>query len=374
MKKLLIAIAAIALLASCSKSQMNYEPDKEIGLSPLTENRTKAMVSTNAFPNESFAVWAFYKQVKKGTSITDWQAATAVAQTTYINEKPFAQRDESGLWGGQEAAYFWPKEGSLMFVGYYPVSIDKPTNDNPDGLVKYEFTADVNKMTISGYTPGDYVSTGFVNNDTNADHAEDFMYFNMTAASCDATTEGPGNSVKGGNHVDVVFKHALSWLTVTLKKDNNTPAGATITVKKVYFSNVNTTGTGTVNNSPVTANNETNVIKWETTDVEKNIYVLGTSETNNIEELTNDVYTCKQPVIIPQTMDGNIVITYEIKSSDGSAFTETVTFGLSELTGNVQSWDPAKHYTYNVTIGTSEILIDPAIEKWVDVTPQIAIQ
>ena len=106
------------------------------------------------------------------------------------------------------------------------------------------------------------------------------------------------------------------------------------------------------------------------TDAETNVYVLGSETTDNTTALTED-YTCKQPVVIPQTMDGNIVVTYEIKSTDGSAFTETVTLPLSGLTTDVNSWDPAKKYTYTVTIGTSEILIDPIVDDWDDVTATI---
>lgn len=373
MRKILFVISAIALLSACTKSEVAYTEDVEIGLKPLTKNITKAMVDDTAFPNESFAVWAYYKQLGKGTSIAIWQSST-LDQQTYINEKPFSQRGTTGLWGGEGAAYYWPKVGSLMFVGYYPVSIDAPTESNPDGKVKYEFSSSVNKMTVTGYSPttDDYVATGFVNTAEGANHVEDFMYFNMTSASCDATTPGPVNSVTSGNHIDVVFKHALSWLTVVLKKDSSTPAGATITVKSVHFSEVNTAGTGTVNNSP--AQGESNVISWDTTTSDEiDVYVLGSSTTANTVALTND-YTCKQPVIIPQEMDGNIVITYEIKSTDGSAFTETKTLPLSGLTSSVTSWDPAKKYTYTITIGTSEILIDPAITDWTDVEATIDVK
>lgn len=372
MKKLLFIISAIALLSACTKSEVAYTDGVEIGIKPLAQNITKAMVSGTAFPNESFAVWAYYKQLGKGTSIAAWQSST-LDQQTYINEKPFSQRGTTGLWGGGEAAYYWPKVGSLMFVGYYPVSIDAPTEAKPEGKVTYEFSSSVNKMTVSGYSPttDNYAATGFVNTAEGANHVEDFMYFNMTSASCDATTTGPANSVTAGNHIDVVFKHALSWLTVVLKRDSSTPAGATITVKSVYFSEVNTTGTGTVNNSP--AEGESNVISWDTTDAETSVYVLGNSTTANTVALTDD-YTCKQPVIIPQEMDGNIVITYEIKSTDGSAFTETKTLSLSGLTSSVTSWDPAKKYTYTITIGTSEILIDPAITDWTDVEATIDVK
>lgn len=366
MKKVFLALAAVAALASCAKSEVEFTPDQqEIGLTPLTENRTKAMVATTDFPKENFAVWAFYKQLPAGTTIAAWQSST-LAQQTYIDEKPFAPRtgDQAGLWGGYGTTYFWPKAGSLMFVGYYPTTMAEK--------VGYEFTSTVNKMTVSGYTPGDYQTTGFVNTAEGADHVEDFMYFNMTASSCDASTQGPGNSVKGGQHVDVVFRHALSWLTVVLKKDSATPAGATITVKDVYFTEVNTTGTGVVNNSPNTSATpaETNEISWSTTADDTEVYVLGGAGegADNSTPLTTD-YTCKQPVFIPQEMDGNIVITYEIKSSDDSAFTETKTIKLSDLNdaSAADAWQPGKKYTYTVTIGTTEILIDPIIETWTDV-------
>ena len=364
MKKIFITLAAIATLAACSKSEVAYEQENTpIAISPVAANRTKAMVTGTEFPAENFTVWAYYKQLPAATTIADWQAATTFAQQTYIDQKAFAPRtgENAGLWGGADATYFWPKAGSLMFVGYYPTTMKN---------VKYSFTASENKMTVEGYTPGDYQTTGFVNTESGANHVEDFMYFNMTEASCDATTQGPDNSVKGGNHIDVVFKHALSWLSVVLKKDSATPAGATITVKKVYFTEVNTTATGTVNNSPDKSKGESNVISWATTDDETNVYVLGSETTDNTTALTED-YTCKQPVVIPQTMDGNIVVTYEIKSTDGSAFTETVTLPLSGLTTDVNSWDPAKKYTYTVTIGTSEILIDPIVDDWDDVTATI---
>lgn len=369
MKKALLAIASVAVLASCAKSEVQYEPTCEIALAPVTENRTKAMVSTNEFPaTEQFAVWAFYKQVAVGTTIADWQTETGVEQTTYIDEKPFKATSTVGLWGGAEASYFWPKAGSLMFVGYYPTSMSDK--------VSYDFTSAVNKMTVAGYSPttDGYGNTGFVATDA-ATCTEDFMYFNMTAASCDATTTGPDNSVTTGNHVDVVFRHALSWLTVVLKKDTSTPAGATITVKDVYFTDINTTGTGVVNNSP--ASNENKTIAWTTTEATTDVYVLGGADTedkvtDNTTPLTSD-YTCKQPVLIPQDMSDNLVITYEIKSSDGSAFTETTVIDLSDINdGTVDTWDPSKHYTYNVTIGTSEILIDPVVEAWTDVTTAVS--
>ena len=368
MKKIFLAIAAVAALASCSKSEIAYEQeDAQIAISPVAANRTKAMVSGTEFPAEKFMVWAYYKQLDAGKSIADWQAATAFAQQTYIEERPFEPSGTEGLWAGV-TPYYWPKLGSLLFVGYYPATEDMAE------LVSYEFTSDVNKMAIGDkeagvfFTPGDYETTGFVNNATGANHVEDFMYFNMTPASCDGSTVGADNSVTSGYQIDVHFRHALSWISVVLAKDANTPDEATITVKSVTFTDVKTTGTGVVDNSPVAP--ATNEIAWDTTgsaDVDVNVWtgekVLGAAETLE-----------KQPVVIPQGMAGNLVVTYVVSSEDGSSFEETKTIALADINAENPVWEPGQKYTYTITIGTSEILIDPAIVDWVPVTPSVPVE
>jgi hypothetical protein len=82
----------------------------------------------------------------------------------------------------------------------------------------------------------------------------------------------------------------------------------------------------------------------------------------------------KQPVIIPQGMAGNLVVTYVISSEDGSSFEETKTVALKDINSENPNWEPGQKYTYTITIGTSEILIDPAIVEWVPVTPSLPIQ
>lgn len=350
MKKIFISLLAVAALAACTKSEVQYEPAGEISMSPFAQNRTKAMVAGTEFPQENFMVWAWYKQLPAGTTdIAAWQAS-AEAQQTYIDEKPFKPSATSGLWGGV-TPYFWPKVGSLLFAGYYPATAEMAAK------VSYEFTSSVNKMTVAGFTPGDYLTTGFVNNADDANHVEDFMYFNMTPSSCDGNTVGAENSVATGSQIDVYFRHALSWISVVVAKAEGTPAGATITVNSVKFTDVKTTGTGVVDNSPAAP--ATNEISWTPTEAKTDVVVfegkkvLGTAETLE-----------KQPVVIPQEMAGKLVITYTVSSSDGSSFTETKEVELADIDEDNTSWLTGKKYTYSITIGTSEILIDPVIADW----------
>jgi hypothetical protein len=371
MKKIFFALAAVAALASCSKSEVEYTQSAEIGIAPFTQNRTKAMVTKTEFPQENFMVWAYYKQLTAPATIEDWQASTEQpysTQQTYIDEKPFKPSDKTGLWGGV-TPYFWPKLGSLLFVGYYPATEDMAK------LVSYEFTSDVNKMAIGDketgvfFTPGDYETTGFVNNAAGAKCVEDFMYFNMTPSSCDGNTVGIENSVTTGYQIDVHFRHGLSWISVILAEAEGTPEGATITVNSVTFTDVNTNGTAVVNNSPDASKGETDEIFWTTTADQKDVVVWEGEKVLGKEETLE-----KQPVIIPQAMAGDLVINYTISSTDGSKFTETKKVSLASFDSKKTSWLPGKKYTYTITIGTSEILIDPSIVEWVTETPSLPIQ
>lgn len=368
MKKLLIAVLAVAGLASCTNT-VEFEPvQKQIGLSPITQNRTRAMVGDTKFPDEQFMVWAWYKQVDAGTTIADWQDATA-AQQLYIDEKPFepkaTTKNATGLWAGV-TPYFWPKQGSLLFAGYYPTNAEDKTSD--DGIT-YEFDDDNNVMTINEYTPGNYTTTGFVNNATGANHEEDLMYFKMTAASSDSGTIGDKNSVTNESNVDVVFEHALSWIKVTLAKAADTPEKAIVTVNSVKFTGVNTTGTGTVTKCAD--------IVWDVTGSATADIVVWNDDTQELSATAIEVP--KEPVIIPQTIgtDYELVINYTIASEekDGSysSFTETKAVKLASDT-DVEEWEAGKCYTYAIAIGTSEILIDPIVTDWAEVEIPVEIK
>ena len=337
MKKIFLALAAVAALAACSKSEATYEKDVEIGFAPVVSNRTKAMQTTSTFPAESFNVWAWYKQLNPGTAIASWQASTE-PQQDYIVEKPFAPKD-NGLWGGETSTYFWPKIGSLMFAGYYPTTIAEQ--------VSYTFNSTENVMKIVNYVPG------FVT--TNGTHEEDLMYFNMTPASYQVSD------------VEVKFRHALSWLNVVLVKEANTSEAAKITVNSVTFTDVIPAGNATVNNSAVGVQNE---IKWEAHGVAKDVVV--TNPEGHILVKDNTTPLDKQPLFIPQAMT-TLVVNYTIASTDGSQITETKTLPLSGLVAGHSAWKPGKKYTYTITIGTTEILIDPSVAEWEEVKFPIAI-
>ena len=331
MKKIFFAIAAVAALAACSKSEVAYEQGNEISLAPVPQNMTKTMMTGESFlTTESFNVWAWYKQLAAGTEVAEWQA-DATEDQLYIPEKPFEYREGTN-WGGV-TPYYWPKLGSLLFAGYYPTDIAEN--------VEYVFDAENNKMVFTGIEQtwvADY-------EEGEEDYTEDIMYFNMTASS---SASGP---------VAVVFKHALSWITVNVLKSEDSPK---IVIDEIKFTKVNPEGTGTVNGAEV--------ISWATTGTAAATVV---GEDVELEETATKLV---EPLFIPQTMAGDLVITYTVYSSETEKFTETYTAALSELKDDLDTWAPAKHYIYNIEIGTSEILIAPTVEDWEEVEVPVLVE
>ena len=326
MKKIIFAIAAVAALAACSKNDTAYEQRNEITLAPVPQNMTKTMMTGETFlTTEQFNVWAWYKQLDAGTDVATWQADASDDQL-YITESPFVYREATN-WGG-ETAYYWPKLGSLLFAGYYPTDIAEK--------VDYTFSASENKMVFTGISQTEVDAS---------DYKEDIMYFNMTASS---SASGP---------VAVVFKHALSWITVNVKKSEDSPK---IVIDEIKFTKVNPEGTGTVNGA--------SVISWETTGTADKT-VVGTDV-----ELEETATKLKEPLFIPQAMAGDLVITYTVYSSATEKFTETYTAKLSTIKADLDTWAPAKHYIYNIEIGTSEILIAPTVKNWSDVEVPVEVK
>lgn len=336
MKKVFVTFLAVASVIACTKSNVEFEETSEIGLKPVAYNMTKSMMTGETFETtESFNVWAFYKQLPAGTTIEAWQAS-AQQQTTYIAEKEFVNKD-ANTWKGA-TSYYWPKVGSLLFAAYYPTTVA----DN----VEYNFDGTKNEMSIKEYKPDRVMAS----DDTNPDYSEDLMYANMTPAS------------KSSNNVSLTFKHALSWLSVILVKGADTPDDATITVSSVEFTGILPQGDAVVENQKE--------IVWTP---------KGTAAAVNVVESTqtlvkgNETQLAYEPLFIPQEMH-DMVITYTIASADKSKFTETRTVTLSDLKNDdADKWEPGKHYTYIITIGTTEILVAPSVTTWKGVTYTVPV-
>lgn len=365
MKKLFIIILALAMSAACSKTEVQYEPTGEIVISPVNSNLTKSMMESGEFLGESFNVWAWYNPVSAmDNATTAFMAGFDDNETTlYINEKPFVPKGDpqDNKWGGK-VSYFWPKLGSLVFAGYYAPKLTDGTNGTED-QVTYTFNRSQNVMTFNNVKQTKVVPPTTVNGEESKTFEEDIMYFNMTPASYN----------HANNSVNLPFKHALSWITVTLAKGVEPKIDAKIIVKRVWFSQVAEEGDGNVIGA-------SDIVWTPDADSKKECNVLNDDfvvdySTDSNGEVSSRVYKLDEYLFIPQNIDGWLNITYVVESTDQSAFTETYSIRLASLKGEAahNKWEPAKHYTYSLTIGTDEIKVNPTVETWGDKNTPVSI-
>jgi hypothetical protein len=194
------------------------------------------------------------------------------------------------------------------------------------------------------------------------------MYFNMTTNSY--------NHASGTVNLD--FNHALTWVTVTLQKKTHPEIEATIRIHDVYFTEVCATGDGTVENQETIEwdVDPTSATNWEVLDDGSVVLLYKKTEASGTEpeKIESVITTLDEYLIIPQKINGKLKVRYSVESTDGSTFTETYTVNLSALKeGSHSEWLPGKHYTYNISIGTDELLVTPVVNDWAPIDTSILI-
>lgn len=329
MKRLVIAALAIASMAACTKSNVQYEQPGEISLQPVTQKATKAAVDGNEYPTtESFNVWAWWGDENANTLLNEFDKDI----TEYITNGKFINKDNTS-WSG-ETPYYWPTKGSLVFAGYSPASAT--------GTFSYNWE---NKSFIAA----DYIQSN------NIADAKDLMWFDVTDNS---------HNNNGTAGVPVTFKHALSWLTFNFVLAANITTHQW-TITDVKLKDVNTKGDFTATKSDVVTNAGTWTLSTSDSDV-KDMTVYGTKShivsttSTKLENTDNGV------VVIPQECV-KLNIIYKLKASTGHEISQDVTLDLAPgITDG--KWLPGQHYIYTITFGANEILIAPTVADWDDVT------
>ena len=198
MKKLVIAALAIASMAACTKSNVQYEQPREISLQPVTQKATKAAIAGAGYPEGGhFKVWAWWDDSAPSSSpnYVDYVAFP------YIVAGEFAYIDDNWVGcdpqNGKHAPYYWPTSGSLVFAGYSPAeAIDGQT-------ANFSYNIATQTFKVENYIQSNNISL-----------TKDLMW-------ADVSESYLGNGETG---IPLTFKHALSWLTFQFKlKDESTP-------------------------------------------------------------------------------------------------------------------------------------------------------
>lgn len=358
MKKILVSFLAIAALVGCSKADITYDDQlQEIGFTPYSKKSVKSAVTTTDYPN-TLNMYVFAQAGAAGaTDVTTYNEP--YFKNAEFNDKSTNQAD--GIFSGTAQPYYWPNVKRLIFSG---VSASGNVNNGVTPTYAKNATTNAWEITLNGYKPG----TGTTKLGDN-----DLMWFPTTASYSKDEIVGTGKP----GHVDVTMKHACSWITINMKGDEITGAeNTTWKIKSLSINGLSLSG---------------DVVLGENADWDNLSSASDKPFTvfNGSKELTKAATPFENisnnTIVIPQTPT-TLTIVYEFVSQKGGASdgkdiiieeTKTVDLTLADtVTGKDDqgndikggNWLPGVHYTYNITIGTSEILIDPAVLNWAEQT------
>lgn len=334
MKKIFISILAIAALAACSKTEVQYDEPQEIGFAPVTGNITKATGTSGNLPNDQkLGIYAFWDNEGTAGTVSDF---TAFNDNYLVNalfkRKEVTTTEETTVtaWGGADEAYPWPVNGALVFAGYTTPGDDVLATDTD---VEYALETDV--MTFKNYA--------------NANEF-DLCWFGRTARSY--------NHRATGEAVPVELSHALTWITVKVYGEG-TPVG-NWNITSITLANVVASGTATCDGA-------TKKATWSpaTTESTKIIYSGTHPITAALAELTNNVIIPSLPLQL--TVNYSFTVQDQIKTDS-----KTVSLKLNE--GNTQSWESGVHYTYTLAFKGNEILVSPSYGDWAQVQQGVTVE
>ena len=327
MKKIFISLLAVAALAACTKSEVQYENPGEIGFAPVKDYVTKATGRDGALPtDQELGVWAYWDKdgVAKALAATDY----AAYDDNYLVNALFAKRNDITNWGGSPTGYPWPVNGALVFAGYTTPG-DNVLTTGTD--VSYVLGTDT--MTFTEY-----------------DNASEFdlCWFGRTASSY--------NYRAAGTPVDVNLSHALTWITIAVKAEG-TPVN-NWTIKSMSLANVVTEGTATCVGS---------VASWAPTETtaSKDIYT-GTHKLTATETALTD------NLIIP-SLPLNLTVNYSFLVN-GVEKTDSKTVSLKLNDANDEKWQNGVHYTYTLLFKGTEILVAPSYNPWTEEDQTITVE
>ena len=336
MKKIFFSLVALAALAACSKSEVEYTDQVEIGFAPVAHNVTKSVAGLpttdghdETFPTtQDLFIYANAQQQNDAGALVDGSFPDV-----YFKKAQFEWRDDSNIYDGTPAQY-WPNVKSLIFAGYSEAC-------NSASLTP-EMNFTTNELTIAGYIQ---------DNTKTAPGANDLMWFPWDGASYSRRSDA----------VDVTLKHACSWITVKVIGDATT--GSNYKLHNLTINNLYHEGTAVCNATKAS---------WGSRDGQADEVLYNNNEGATFPKSGDPVVfenVSNNFVVIPQTPT-TIDVTYSYYAQAGAdLITEVVKdLPLAIATDATNVWESGKHYIYTITITATEILVAPKVEGWADQT------
>lgn len=339
-KSFFLAAVAITVLAGCAKNEPAQLAQEEsiTFLAPVVGPQTKVFGEIGATYNtgESFDVWC----VHNTADITEWGG------TAYFSDVKATY--DSGLHGWTlSPKYYWPATGELSFVALSPSLTNTTAYDAANGF-----------QITSAWSQG-----------ANQNAIVDLMYseptFNCVKASfMNGNNDDDDDSNYTYNGVDINFKHALSYILFNVKTTANYSATTKFRLNTITLSGVYTTGTF----------KQKAADPWtEDTAGATGTYVAYTNASglpfgNSAEPAAAE--TGKEIILLPQELTAGqqkITVNYQISTDNGTTWIDQVQ-EVDLKNATVAAWEMGKKYTYTLSIGMTEIIFDPAVTNWTEVS------
>lgn len=331
MKKIIISMMAVAALAACTKSEVQYEPAGEISFAPVAKNVTKSVAGYNGdtfdgvFPtNVNLYVFAN----ASNDAGTAWDAPYFENAKFVYNESKDVNTAVKGAYAGDPTRY-WPNVKTLKFAGY----------SDACGVVKNaEMDFEANELTIPAYAQDNTTYT--------EEGANDLMWF-----PCDNTPYS-----KQATEIAAEMKHACSWITIKVAGDDVTAENWTLNSLVV---------TELVHSGSVVCDATTATWTLDTATADEDYYNAGTTFTTEYVKYEDNANNF---IVLPQEpTELEVNYTYTSDATNNLTLTETKSVSL-DYDGAGTAWQPGVHYIYNVKITATEILIDPVVVDWTNYT------
>lgn len=335
MKKIFFSLVALAAIAACSKSEVEYEQGVAISFAPVAQNVTKSVagVGTDGYDSTFPTTQDLYIFANAQEQDANGVLSQAWNTPYLVNAQFIAGRLDNGLYEGAEACY-WPNIKSLKFAGY-----SEACNTEALAFSQTPPTMDFtnNKLVITGYVQNNANNTGVGTND--------LMWF-----PCDNNPYTKANGT-----VPATMKHACSWITIKVVGDDVT--GNNWKLHELKINGLYHTGTATCGATEATWVVSGDASSEKVFENEGGVAIAeGTAVA--MENVSNNMVVIPQ---VPTTLD----VTYSFTAQSGQTIKEIKKDMTLKYDGD-NKWLSGKHYTYTITITATEILIAPTVEEWLN--------
>ena len=347
-KTQLILAAALVALAACENKSLDLNGpqtlDNEIGFNAVTRKATKAndaIINGAVYDTlNTFRVWGWQTEKEDAAAYSDIDDADPSNFMSNLKiEWTDGRLNRAKAWRNDDNYYYWPFTGGISFLAIHPYEIATAETSWDESNTKP--MAKIENYTLEGRDSTDLM----------------FAY---------------NKGTRQATPLNMVFKHALSQIVVSVKTDTLYTPDVTFDVDSVYFNNIDLTG-------DVLYKNE--VIEWSENDDQTEKWVYFGETKANIDD-TLRVYG-HPLVMIPQDANNatTISIRYTMTQHNCDPISGKVTIAApwmkvkeGETTSNpavaFDAWEPGKKYNYSLNFKLNEILFTPSVTDWVEVDVQ----